>query len=91
MVGYGVILFGFSVGSGLLGAVGSFTTGSQSPNAPSVAETVEWVPALSGTEALAVQASGLVLSGVFTAIFWPFSVAVYRRFRDRVVEPSEAS
>ena len=88
-LGYGVIVFGFGFGGGLLGAVGSLAGPSAgSPNAPSPAETVEWLPMLSGTEVLAFQASGLVVTGLFTAVFWPFSVVVYREFHDRVVEPA---
>ncbi len=87
MLGYGVVVFGFSIGGGLLGAVGLSSSGSGSPNTPSVAQTVEWLPALSGTGVLALQAGGLLLSGLFSAVYWPFSVAVYREFRDRVVEP----
>jgi len=89
MLGYGVVVFGFSFVAGLSGAVGSLGgAGTGGADTPSLAETVEWLPALSGTEVLALQAGGLVLTGLSTAVFWPFSVAVYREFRDRVVEPA---
>lgn len=88
MLGYGVILFGFSFAGGLFGLAGSLGGAEAgATDTPSLAETVGWLPTLSGTEVLAVQAGGLVLTGLSTAVFWPFSVAVYREFRDRVVEP----
>ncbi len=89
MLGYGVVVFGFSFVAGLSGVVGLLGgAGTGGADTLSLAETVEWLPALSGTEVLALQAGGLLLSGLFSAVYWPFSVAVYREFRDRVVEPA---
>jgi len=84
-LGYGVLVFGSGLVGGLVGAIGS-PGEVGSPATPSVAETVTWLPVLSGTELLAVQIAGLVFSGLLSAVYWPFSVAVYRRFRDRVVD-----
>ncbi|MEZ3145748.1 hypothetical protein [Halobaculum sp. MBLA0143] len=90
-LGYTVVLMAFGTVGFLVGIVGSLdgtpgTFTSTPGGADAAAAQLDWYPLLSTTEAVALQAVGAVFLAVVTAVFWPFSVAVYRELRDRVVE-----
>ena len=93
-LGYAVVLVGFSAVGFLVGIVGSLdgspgalTTTPEGPDA--AAAQLDWYPLLSSTEALALQAVGGLVLLFVSAVFWPFSVAVYREMHARVVDDAD--
>lgn len=77
VAGYSLVLFGLSIVAGLVGAIGSLV------NAPGI--DAFGLQPLSPAVVTGLQVIGVLATGVVTAVFWPFSVAVYRQLRDRTV------
>lgn len=82
VAGYAAILLVLSMITGSVGGVASL---AGTPAGASLS-----LPTLSTPAVIAVQAVTSVLTGLVTAVFWPFSVAVYRSIRDRTLTDGSA-
>lgn len=67
VVGYFAVVFALGLVGGLVGGVQSITT------------TPGIDLGIADTTVLAIQLAGVLLTGIVSSVFWPFSVAIYRR------------
>ncbi len=77
VAGYTAVIVVLSSVGGAVGAVASI---AGAPQATSLGVQTLSTPVLVGLQLLAT-----LFTGLFAAVFWPFSVAVYRSIRDRTV------
>ncbi len=77
--GYFLIVMTVGFVGGALGGVGSLLT------MPAEATQSLGLPSFSTGAVLAIQVVGMLVVGLVSSVFWPFSVSVYTSIRDRTV------
>jgi hypothetical protein len=86
VLGYFLVVMVAGFVSGLVGGIGSLLgTASQVPGG------LASLPSLSLPVVLAIQVVGVLLVGLYTSFYWPFSVAVYQSVRDTTPSTGESA